>query len=282
MRGTLAVLFVSISLFTSLPLAAQVSTNPANNDFYGLELSHHHAEWPSPETLVRNLRSLDNAARRNALLMIGVPNEGANSWVPNEVELRYAALGTTEDKQAILTVWAPSGDMLYGAVAARKGHVWMRIANFSCWCKYEGGDLLSDFVKIEPGPDGYSELIVHASGGGTGLYVRDEVHFRYYEGELRLVFSFQDRFDECLKSPCSSIYRWFYPEYFDSLSGAVLVEARAQSPSAAPTAEEAIPDLQLRNFNAPTCKTYKWNKKDFRYEAFTAGRSPCEPPASSK
>lgn len=282
MRRSVKFLLLSLPMFLCLPIYAQVSTDPANKDFWGLKLSHDHAAWPTPESLVADLRSLDQQTRFAALAALGITDDEAKNRTPNEVLLRYASIGTTDEKQAVIAVWMPSGDMLFGAVAARKGHAWQRIANFSCWCKYEGGDLLGDFVKVKSSPDDYFELIVHASGGGTGLYARDEVHFRYYEGELRPVFSFQDRFDECLKNPCSSIYRWFYPERFDSDAGAVFVEAHVGSSTGPPKAEGPIPELQLRNFEAPSCKTYKWNKKNFRYEAFSAGRSPCEPSLSSK
>jgi hypothetical protein len=172
--------------------------------------------------------------------------------------------------------------MLFGAVAAHKGRSWQRIAKFSCWCKCEGGDLLGGFVNVEPSPDGYSELILHASGGGTGLYARDEVHFRYYEGELRVVFDFQDQFDECLKEPCSSIYRWFYTKCFDSAPGAVLVEAHVRPSSNTRQAVEWIPAPHVRDFEAPSCKTYKWDKKKFRYEPFSGARNPCEPSPPTK
>lgn len=277
MRQVIICVSAILSFLFSLPVAAQVSTNPSIQDFYGLELRHDHVTSPPPESLASSLVSNDEQVRFKALVALGLPDQEARKAPPSEVSLRFASLGTTEEKQAIITVWMPSGDMLFGAVAAHDGRSWERIANFSCWCKYEAGDLLGGFVQVKPGPDGHSELVIRASGGGTGLYARDEVHFRYFKGELRLVFSFQDRFDECIKGPCSSIYRWFYPERLDGAAGAVLVEAHVRLHSGTPEAEGAIPDLQLRNFEIPSCKSYKWDAKTFRYEAASQVRNPCNP-----
>jgi hypothetical protein len=282
MRKIGTFLTLLMSLLFCLPVAAQISTDPAQKEFWGLELGHDHAQWPVPESLVADLRSLDDQVRFNALVMLGVPSEAAKNRTPDEVELRYASLGTTDEMQAIVAVMT-SGNTVYGAVAARKGHEWQRIAHFSCWCKYERGDLLGNFVQIEPAPFARSELVVHASGGGTGVYAREEVRFRLFRGELRAVLSFVTRFKECPPGhPCELTLRWFYPEVWEKTQGGVLVETHASIPLKAPDMELEIPELQLRSAQAFTCREYKWNENKFLYEAFSTAQNPCNPSPSSE
>jgi hypothetical protein len=276
MQRCATVLFVVCSLCLCLPVGAQVSTDPANQDFGGLELSHDHAEWPSPESLVRNLRSRDEQARLNALLALGLPGEVARKSTPEEVVLRYASLGVTEEIQAIVGVMV-AGDTVYGAVAAHDGQAWKRVGHFSCWCKYEGGDTLGNFLQVIAAPDGRAELVVHASSGGTGVYARDEIHFRYYRGELRAVLNFQNLFEECPPDDgCNAVFRWFCPEISNSVSGGVLVEAHTTSPALIATQVEfGIRELQLQRTKALSCAAYRWNSRKFEYEALSTVTHPC-------
>jgi len=60
---------------------------------------------------------------------------------------------------------------VYAAVATETNGKWKRVATFDCWCKYETGDLLNDFVSVESAPDGENELVIRTSGGARG-YMR--------------------------------------------------------------------------------------------------------------
>jgi hypothetical protein len=242
---------LAFCLVLSVSSAAQVLNQNPEEDLGSLKLSHAHVRWQTPESLVNGLRADDDQARLQALVQIGAFKEQTTKIVdkPSEVELRYASLGAGEEQQAIVAIYL--GPMLFGAVAARQNGVWIRIASFSCWCKYEAGDLIGKFVEIEAGPDGGSELVLHASGGGTGVYSQNEARFRYHRGELHLVFSFVSRFQECnptVQGPyeCYVERRWFYSYDWDSIPGGVLVESRLSSPSDdEPEAQVDVRDLEL-------------------------------------
>jgi hypothetical protein len=231
--------------------------------------------------LLENLRAKDYEIRDRALSLVGVPQttEFASFDLPEETELRYADLGVDGTQQAIIGVRRHA--MLYGAVAARGGSRWHRIAAFSCWCKYESGDLLAGFIRIQAGPGVGQELVLRASGGGTGVYSEQQAHFRYHQGELHLVFAFVSRHRNCDPTEpephsCEVERRWFYVNYWDSVPGAVLVESRLRLfPETDPEPKfTSLRELELTHAQEFSCKTYKWDKEKFRYEPFVAP-NPC-------
>jgi hypothetical protein len=235
-----------------------------------LRVNRTHAAWTSPESLVRDLRSQDKGVRQKALRLIGTD---ANEEVfadagPDEIELRYASLGGGRTKQAILLVEAAS--YAYAAVAAPSLNAWERIAVFECWCKYEGSTLLDDFVRVEYTSHGIPDLVLRASGGGTGLYEQTEARFALQDDKQRKALSFISRRRTCPVGTDTCLYehRWF-------ISGQ-LVEAKA-------TFEREINlgwDLaDARSFKSITCTAYKWDAASFTYVRSGAAH-PCksEPP----
>jgi hypothetical protein len=104
-----------------------------------IRVNRTHAAWTSPESLVGDLRSQDQAVRLQALRLVGAEALFAEVG-PDEIELRYASLGGGRTKQAILLVETAS--YAYAAVAVPSLNTWERIAVFECWCKYEDPTLL--------------------------------------------------------------------------------------------------------------------------------------------
>jgi len=273
---------MSLALSFSFSSSAQASEPNPKADLGSIELSYIHLPWPTPESLTKSLQADDDQTRIRALVRMGVPEEGLAKIdeKPSEVQLLYASLGTNDAQQAIVAVRiAP---MLFGAVATQERGVWHRIANFSCWCKYEAGDLIGNFVHVEAGPDGGSELVIHASGGGTGVYTQNEARFRYYHRELHLVFSFISRFRTCDPTApgptqCHVKRRWFYPIDRDSIPGSVLVESHFNFPT---TGFSGVPserrDLELSHAKTFSCTVFTWDKEKFVYKESSAS-SPCKP-----
>jgi hypothetical protein len=272
---------VAMSLALSFYSSAQASEPNPKVDLGFLELSSAHVPWPTPESLTKSLQTDDAQTRIRALVQMGVPEEGLAriGEKPSEVELRYASFGTNHEQLAIVAVRiAP---MLFGAVAVQKRGVWHRVADFSCWCKYETGDLVGNFIQVESGPDGGSELVLHASGGGTGVYTQNEARFRYYHGELHLVFSFVSRFRTCDPTApgpnqCQVERRWFYPPDRDSIPGSVLVESRLSfSPNSVQEVQSDTRDQELSRAKTFSCRSYTWNKEKFLYTESSAS-NPCK------
>jgi hypothetical protein len=266
-------------LATILPLAAifpstsSARERTAPSDLGYLTIEHTSVAWPAPESLLSELRSRDDQKRIKALLLLGVPEAApkASFATPQEVELRYAPLGLDGTQQAIIGAFMPEGKMLYGAVAAQTGGRWRRIVSFSCWCKYEYGNPLATFLQTRSTPDGKDELLLRASGGGTGVYTQNEAHFRFYHGELRLVFSLIRRSWNCdPTSPgpfaCNVQWRWFYISSRGSAQVGVLVQTRFKTLRTDPDAEYyVLPELELAHAKTFRCSFYKWDTKKFEY-----------------
>jgi len=169
-------------------MVASAAQQPSWERIGELRVNRTHATWTSPESLARDLRSDDKAVRLKALRLVGTDtnNEELLADAVPEIELRYASLGEDRTKQAIVMVEASS--YAYAAIAVPSANAWVRIAVFECWCKYEN-TLLDDFVRVEYTHRGSQDLLLRASGGGTGLYEQTEARFALKGGELRKVSS---------------------------------------------------------------------------------------------
>ena len=284
---TLAALCVLLS--QTFPARAAVE------EFGSLVVRREHVKWPSPESVVRDLHSQDEDARFKALVAVGVPEKLARMrlWnrvkqsvitgtkVPKgrQIELRYPALGREETQQAIVVVQI-EGSLVYAAVATPKPNGWERIAVFGCWCKYDSQAITDTFVSLDLAPDPRRgdeieryELVLRASGGGSGLYRQQEVRFRLYKGEMKAVMSFESRV-QSVPPPLRYLRmerRWFNPIVPVRSSGGgggyvgVLVESRART-RVPPDVYFAIPGLQNLYLKEITCRTFRWNPDRFEYE----------------
>jgi len=200
---------------------------------------------------------------------------------PDEVRLSYAALGSDATQYAVVAVL--SGQMTYAAIVAPTDpNRWTRIAVADCWCKYEltGQDVLHEFVGLHPAPGFIPrelqpfELVLRASGGGTGIYVQNEVHFRIRNRELRQVMSFVSRRRSCVptdpQQKCDLEARWFVPAMVRGKSGGILVEGRGEY---GPDKTLNVRELEDRHLRHTSCREYAWNDARFRYEPIAQSTS---------
>ena len=283
-------MYVLVAWLALIP-AWSHSTPEFHEDFGALNLGTETAQWSSPEALVAQLRSSDPDRRLAAFRLLGMPEAEAHRKIwdsalppkvvgqevvtPDHVQLTYAALGTGPTLQAILAV--QNSQMTYAAVAIPATRGWTRIALFDCWCKYEmqaGEDTLDDFVHTvmarspEPVSPHPSELVLRASGGGSGIYVKQEVHFRIRGGKLVPVLSFvSDRRSCPMADPCLLEKRWFTMTDVKGKLTSMLIEARGAFPQTTDTFDPdfAIRELQNRKLRSTTCRPYRWDARAFRY-----------------
>lgn len=280
-------LVVSIALASNIALGQ--SSGAAQHTFGYIEVTHEHVPWPTPESLVAQLRSVDSATRLQALRLLGLTDTQAHRpvWsqsspatvtghvviVPDQIQLAYAALNTDSAQQAVVSVQVEQMDYVAVGVVTMKG--WKRVAVSSCWCKYEmhaGENSLEQFVQLVPvydnsfaQPQRY-ELVLRASGGGTGIYVQDEAHFRYLDGKLRRVLAFSSRKRSCPPmAECTEEKRSFHPTLVHGRAGGVLVESRSRYPAESISEIEAAAGLKLSGIGNATCRVYEWNKQNLSY-----------------
>lgn len=278
--------FCLLALSSFLLLGAAPEGTGAEADLGPLTMDYSHVPWPPPEQLLGDLRATEDEVRGRALALIGVPEKlGSNDFgAIDETMLRYATLGDNEALQAIVGV--RQGPMVFGAVAAQKGNRWERIAAFSCWCKYEKGDLLREVIRVVPAPGVSEELVLRASGGGTGIYSQQETRFRYLRGALQPVFTFVSHRRTCepARAFCEVERRWFHVHYWDAVAGGVLMESHFKIfPSADPGLElNSVRELETAHARNFSCKTYRWDVARVRYVPFAAPTDPCTPRAQPK
>jgi hypothetical protein len=260
--------------------------------------------WSSPESVVAGLRSPDEAIRLKSLQLLGFTDEMAHEiqWsqtnpatplgkrviTPDEIRLSYASLGEGSVKQAILSVLA--GQTTFAAVAMPASESWRRIAAFDCWCKYDikqNDDPLSTFLRLVPvpvnPPASQYELVFRASGGGTGLYVQNEAHYRVYHGELRKVFSLESRRRQCdITNQCLIERGWFYPNmvvnrYGNPVQGGVLAQGKGRLlAEKAPQVDWTVREIEPRHLHRLVCTTFLWNEDQLRYTKLAS--VPCDLP----
>jgi len=299
----MVVRMISLLVLVSISAAAQGLKPAPAEDLGYLEVRHDHVQWPTPESLAKDLRSKDEEVRVKALQLLGFTEQQARVpiWaqtsptrvireavvMPDQIELEYAALGEDATQQAILAVQASQRQLTFAAVAVPGPKGWERIATFDCWCKYEmylGQDALAESVQVRPAPEPspttpeHFDLILRASGGGTGIYTQNEGHFRVYHDELHRVMSFVSRKLSCPPTEwCDVEKRWFYTTSFGNVMGGVLVEGRGRYASEnQPPVGHFVRDLENRSLREVTCSTYRWNEQSFQYEPLAA-TNPCEP-----
>jgi len=289
-------------LLLLVPWTAQGQAAPAFEEEVGyLNVRREHVAWPAPESLVAQLRSADGQARLKALHLIGLTQKQARHAVwaqvsptrivgqkvatPDQVQLTYAALGSDAAQQAIIAVQDSEGQMAYAAVGVAAPNGWERAAAFDCWCKYEmdsGGDALGEFVQLRPAPERSPatpqrhELVLRASGGGTGIYTQYEAHFRLFHGELRRVLSFVSKSRSCpLANECTFEKRWFRPMVVHGQAGGVLFESQGRYRAGNGEDIGALTSgLEDRHLGPATCREYAWDEEKLRY-APSGGPEPC-------
>jgi hypothetical protein len=302
-------MFYRMGLFLVLlcVTAAAQEPKPAGAEDTGyLYIKRTHTAWPSPESLVQDLRSRDDDVRLKALRVLGFAEQethveiwsqtqpsrrvGQAVVTPDRIGMSYAALGEDAIQQAIVAVQADQKQTMFAALAVPTVRGWERIATFACWCKYDWQNPLTEFVQFKPAPEPgpqspqHFELVVRASGGGTGIYIQNEGHFRVYKGELRLVMTFVSRQLRCSPTDpvphwCDVEKRWIFAGAVGDAMGGVLVTARGRFPGDnAPEALRFSRDLENRSLSDITCSTYEWNAKSFQYDP-VAATDPCKPRA---
>ncbi|MBZ5512634.1 MAG: hypothetical protein LAN70_15905 [Acidobacteriia bacterium] len=307
MRRFLLLGAVGVLLVSAVAVAQE--PKPAVGEEVGyLGMRREHVRWPTPESVARDLRSSDEQTRLNAFHLLGLTDQqvqlavwsqtspsqivGNKVATPDQVRLAYAALGEDATQQAILAVQISEAQTTAVAIATPADRQWKRVAAFVCWCKYEmyvDRDALTEFVQLHPAPQPgpatpqHFELVLRASGGGTGIYTQDEAHFRMHGGELRRVLSFVCRRRSCDQTApaqrwCAIEKRWFYTTAVGNEPGGILAEARGKFASDnQPLVQWSVRDLENRYLQRPTCTSFKWNAGEFRYERLRSTPNPCLP-----
>jgi hypothetical protein len=304
MRRVLALFALSITLVAQATLA-QSSNSVFGDPDDALNVVHDPQRWKSPESIVIGLRSSNEQIRLDALSLLGFSEDqahwpvwsqttpsriiGSKVVAPGQIRLTYAALGDSAVQQAILAVYIEETQTASLAVAVPMDGGWQRIAFVNCACKYmTGPDVLTNFVRLEPAPKSGAEspqrfeMVLHGSGGGTGLFVQTESRFRIHKGKLSRVLSMTSVNQNCNggtggdKFSCTLERRWFYTIPVENSPGGVLVHGYGKFHGEdEPAAFGFLPDMNVRNLQSLRCTSFKWDEQRFRYEQVSSASNPC-------
>jgi hypothetical protein len=256
-------------------------------------INHEHIAWPSPESVLDDLRSPNDEKRLKALKLAGLSDEQAHKSIwsqgndgppkvtgqvivtPSRTQLMYASIGEDATQQAILVV-NDSVQIMFAAVAIQKGNGWERVAVVSCWCKYDMNldqDSLAEFASLHGTSETdlvkpkHYELVIHSSSGGTGVYSQTETHFRVYRNELQNVISFVSRYSNGYPT-VQFERRWFtFSPVPDGTLRGVLVQAKGTvAPENFSAIQWAVRGLLDRDLQKIACSAYRWDDTTFHYE----------------
>jgi hypothetical protein len=298
-------LFMFLLVLVCAGAFAQVP-NPSLESIDNTVINREHVAWPSPESVLDDLRSSNDDTRLKALKLAGLSDEQAHKSIwsqgndgpskvigqaivtPSQTQLMYASIGDNATQQAIL-VLNDSVQLTFAAVAVQTGNHWERVAVVSCWCKYDMNldqDSLAEFASLrgtsetDPAKPKHYEFVVHSSDGGTGVYSQTETHFRVYQNELRNVISFVTRYSNGYPT-VQLERRWFtFLAVPDGTLRGVLVEAKGTVvPENSSAIQWTVRGLQDRHLQKITCSAYRWDDKTFRYEFSNEVIPACQAPS---
>ncbi|MGB2623280.1 MAG: hypothetical protein WA857_11825 [Candidatus Acidiferrum sp.] len=300
-------------IFLFLCAAPTLSGQAFKEEVGYLAAKHDRISWPAPELIVENLRSKNPQVRLEALRLLGVEEEQAHDalWsqtspskttgetvvTPDQIELTYAALGDDMTQQALIALQLSKKQLTFAAIATPKAKGWERVAVFYCWCKYEmyrGRNSLAEFVQLRPVPGGAAEtperfeLVLRASGGGTGIYTQNEAHFRIHNGRIDRLIDFVSRSRSCdptgpMPQRCTIERRWLYPTTTTTGAAWVLVTGRGEYQTEVSLSPQMdLNTLETRYLSRFSCRTYIWDENSFNYVRLTNSKPCFVPPEHSQ
>jgi len=162
-----------------------------------------HVSAPSPTELVNQLRSSEAQVRVEALKLVSVPplfltlkDQNGDDWTKaSEARLLYGRY--RDDGDLALVAIRLQKAWTFASVLLRTESRWKRIGLFSCWCKYEANPL-EGFIEFRPvlhWPQ--TDILVHDSGGGSGVSGRTLNIFRIRNDRLEKIYSATDKVENC-------------------------------------------------------------------------------------
>jgi len=155
-----------------------------------------------PDQLLRQILSPDSQVRVRALKVMGVSQlfftpkteTGEDYTITTGARLLYGHYSKDQD---LAVIALQMHDSTWAAVLIRRSSAWERIGIFGCCCKYEANPL-EGFVELRPVLSyPQTDILVHDTGGGTGLYDRRFSVFHLQRGHLEKIYDTTDKRRDC-------------------------------------------------------------------------------------
>ncbi len=251
---------------------------------------------PAPQALTRQLRFDDERTRSAALSAIGAPGQYLQHGhvpMPRAIDLQLAAIGTTDEMDALLTV--ELDQHLVTAVLVPVDGNWKRIATLIYAVPFEEGTASpTAWIRTERSlvqKDRYRAVFRATTGAPNGSFTENEAQLRIFGGKAVVTMSFESAERECSLPPtpaptkaaakanaqkygCDVTERWFQVmpgdlRHYELVTGSGHITVReAEDPL-----EHTQPMMlsHLRNFS---CQPFAYSEASQHFEP-TAADGPC-------
>jgi hypothetical protein len=248
----------------------------------------------APQSLTRQLLSDDERTRQTALVAMGAPSQyTAKGHVPfaHSVQLELAALGTSADLDALLTV--ELDHHLVTAVLMPDNGDWRRIATVLFPTSFaDPSTTPSTFLHTTRSllePDRYRAIFRARETQADGNYVENEAHLRILNNHAVITSSFVDEARTCAPPPangkshasCEMTRRWLQPDLnqpgvrrFQLVTATGSLSGKDESNPMADSRDFQF--TRLKNF---TCQPFAFSDSSLRYEP-TSAVGPCKQPGA--
>jgi len=249
---------------------------------------------PAPQSLTRQLEADDDRTRLPALAAIGAPAQYLNRGhipFPHSIQLDFAALGPTDELDAILT--AELDQHLVSAILRPEEGNWRRVATIVFPTPfYDPTTTPATFlhtVRSFQQPSRYRAIYHSYVPGANGDYVENEAQVNLLNGKAVVTISFVSNSRTCevstkpAKSGCDIVQRWLQADPADPARRFVLVTATGHLSDRDLTdplnKARTFQTAHLRSF---ACQPFFFSDASQHYEP-TAASAPCvAPPQAPK
>ena len=275
---------------SSPPTAPVVAHNgarpilPVSSGMGAVQLAVVNYGVPAPQSLTRQLEDSDDRTRAASLSAIGAPAqylEHGHIPFPQSIQLNFAALGTGDELDAILTV--ELDQHIVSAILLPDEGNWRRIATVLFATPFKDPSTNpGSFVHLDRSlmqQEHYRAVFRALTPLPNGDFAENEAQLRILNGRAIIITSFVDSARSCPTQPansgCEVIHRWMQPDPADPTHRLLLVTGTGHLTSqeaAGPLASAAqFQDAHARSFS---CQPFVFSAATQHYEP-AANSAPC-------
>jgi hypothetical protein len=256
-----------------------------------------HVAVPSPTEFLNQLLSPDSQVRIKALQLVGVSKlflmqktaTGEDYTISSQARLLYGRYLQDRDLAVIVL---QMHDTDWASVLLRDSSGWERIGILNCWCRYDSNPLEA-FVGLRSiAQQPQTQILVHESGGGTGLYDRTLTVFALRNGKLKTIYGTRDRTIDCHPTQ-NKDYCTLTEAQMESTSlfgQPVLAVARVESIAPIPSLPQSDPRfgsapelLVYKGVRRIDCKVFSWDTAEGSFvESLRWTHAYCGAPETTK
>lgn len=194
---------ITITLVLTLLLATNELASAQRNPYETSSLANsRHIAVPPPDEFLNQLLSRDPQVRVRALKMMGVSEPfltqttatGEDYTTISAARLFY---GHYSEDRDLAVIALQMHDTDWASVLIHSSLGWEQIGVFNCWCRYEVNPL-EGFIELRSvlrWPQ--TDVLVHESGGGSGLYTRELSVFHIQRRQLEQIYETTDKREDC-------------------------------------------------------------------------------------